>query len=358
MTAIVDSKLCRRCGVEKPFSAFAKHSNKGDGLQPWCRVCKVEAQRANRSTKAPNPVSCTSKVCSTCKTEKPSAAFSKCASAADGIQVQCKACKAESHRKHFVPKPPRVKRIKPPKPERVKPVYPDGHSLCTRCKCVKPFSQFNTHPRRSNGVTFWCKECISANSKKTRGGKIFTGLIAESQACQKCGVEKNISEFYRHKRDGVLTWCKTCFKTAKADFQVKKREHVTRTRKEKTCIQCNTLKPISEYRRSRRCIDGRSLRCVECDAKSLEHAKKMNNLNARKREYIMENASPRWADRKAIRAIYNKARALEKRDGIKRHVDHIIPVRHKLVCGLHVENNLQILTARENLKKHNRFEIQ
>jgi hypothetical protein len=65
-------------------------------------------------------------------------------------------------------------------------------------------------------------------------------------------------------------------------------------------------------------------------------------------------ATPPWADFSIIRKIYAEAAQLSFETGIPHVVDHIIPLNHPLVCGLHNQFNLQAITKEANDKKSNR----
>ena len=70
-------------------------------------------------------------------------------------------------------------------------------------------------------------------------------------------------------------------------------------------------------------------------------------LNA-KRKAIKLKATPKFANLNKIKEIYKNCPK-------GYHVDHIVPLNNKNVCGLHVEWNLQYLTASANLSKSNKL---
>ena len=82
------------------------------------------------------------------------------------------------------------------------------------------------------------------------------------------------------------------------------------------------------------------------------------NATTTKRRATKLNATPPWLTndhKKQITKIYKSCSEISKQTGVQHHVDHIVPLKGKEVCGLHVPWNLQILTATENLSKNNRL---
>ena len=80
--------------------------------------------------------------------------------------------------------------------------------------------------------------------------------------------------------------------------------------------------------------------------------------NERARQARKTQAMPVWLTKEhlsSIRSIYKQAADWSKKLGKKMHVDHIVPIKGKQVCGLHVPWNLQILAQSENCVKHARL---
>ena len=111
------------------------------------------------------------------------------------------------------------------------------------------------------------------------------------------------------------------------------------------CTRCGLVKLHKEFdsNTGRRC--GKNNYCRPCF-----YLSQGSNLKRRAAEYKASklNRTPKWANIDKIREIYE-----ECPEGY--HVDHIIPLNGINVSGLHVENNLQYLLAKDNLKKSNKY---
>jgi hypothetical protein len=78
-------------------------------------------------------------------------------------------------------------------------------------------------------------------------------------------------------------------------------------------------------------------------------------MQGRIRRASEARATPSWADRKAVLLKWKEAKFLTGSTGTQYSVDHIVPLHHPLVCGLHVENNLAVITLDENIRKSNNY---
>lgn len=124
--------------------------------------------------------------------------------------------------------------------------------------------------------------------------------------------------------------------------------------KDGSCAPCRRERARDKYAKMKLSPD----KYEAWKARSRAHARirkelELQEITKTRPEYLLD-ATPSWltieqvAD---IEAMYFKARYLTKRTGIPHVVDHIIPLNHPEVSGLHVPWNLQVITAKENAAK-------
>jgi len=171
-----------------------------------------------------------------------------------------------------------------------------------------------------------------------------------TKRCSKCKAEKELAEFYKDRStcDGLTCQCKSCAKTKSVLWRLKNPEKakahsiawpiVNRERANATKVAWARKNP-DKTRGSKRTY-------------SRAHPDKDTAKNAVRRARKL-CATPKWADLDLIAATYTMARAITDLTGIKYTVDHIVPLQAKLVCGLHVGCNLQLLTKSQNSIKSN-----
>jgi hypothetical protein len=84
------------------------------------------------------------------------------------------------------------------------------------------------------------------------------------------------------------------------------------------------------------------------------------NKASAKRKASKLDRTPSWLtddDLWIINEIYDLAAKRTKMHGFKWHVDHIIPLQGKLVSGLHVPANMQVISATDNHRKNNKYKV-
>lgn len=147
--------------------------------------------------------------------------------------------------------------------------------------------------------------------------------------CTVCKELKNPDNFYISKQGILSSKCKPCMSEHYKIRYIENRDSILKKSAEwKLNNREKKLKTHAEYKR--------------------KNKGKYAALEAKRRASKLK-ATPKWADLKAIEDFYNNCP-----EGY--HVDHIVPLQGKHVCGLHVLDNLQYLPAKENIMKGNRYE--
>ena len=189
--------------------------------------------------------------------------------------------------------------------------------------------------------------------------------FGNTKRCSKCKETKDTGEFTKHKgtKDGLRYQCKVCSRECNLAGRHKYTRRNTlagppdRTGTKK-CYDCGETKHKTEFSVSASKKDGLQGSCKPCDrvlssqwAKDnpAKHCAKTARRKARKLK-----ATPSWEDKRKTLWYYDESQRLTAETGEVHHVDHMVPLNHWSVRGLHWHMNFDVLPGAENNSKGNR----
>ena len=162
----------------------------------------------------------------------------------------------------------------------------------------------------------------------------------EHKKCSCCKEIKAYSYFHKNKakKDKLSTQCKQCSNLISSERRKVKAEETAQYLKD---YRHKNKEKLKEYFKQWQ----------------LANKATVNNNNSKYRAR-KQKATVSWANEHEIQYYYNLAAFFTGLSGgfVKYHVDHIVPLKGKNVCGLHVHNNLQLLKESDNLRKKNRHD--
>lgn len=193
------------------------------------------------------------------------------------------------------------------------------------------------------------------------------------KVCNKCNVEKSLEEFSNLKssKDGLSYLCKVCNNIKGKEWRVnnpiKAKENSKKGRlinldKSKQYIKEWSVKPSNKDRikLSRdKYIKNNPAKIRESSRNYTQKNKDKANAQTAKHRSAKKVNTPKVLEKREFAKItefYTNAKKMELINNILYHVDHIIPLIHDNISGLNVPWNLQILPAKENLSKGNKFD--
>lgn len=234
-------------------------------------------------------------------------------------------------------------------------MMPSPTKTCLDCKEAKALpGNFNKNCRKPDGFDIYCKECCRIRSaaswekRRARDPSYSTRKSREFRARNPEAVRAYAVAWLRENPEKRQQYYR--------DFYTKNRIRLLAA--DKAAREANIEKFLQreraslEKRKPQKEIAARAWRAA--------NPHKIAKAAALRRARIARR-TPLWLtgmDFEMIDAIYECAQLMSSSTGVPHHVDHEIPLKGRLVSGLHVPANLRVIPATENLKKNNSWSVE
>jgi hypothetical protein len=221
---------------------------------------------------------------------------------------------------------------------------------CKDCKKKKPLSSFYKTKRENGAVRYLavCKPCFGTRS------------AASYQKRREANL-KRAKQYREENEDGVKAYLREWYKKNRKKVIAKSRAYQALSERK----QADKKRLASAYLENREEVRARqNARNATPEGKLKQKVRYLKHYAANKSYYAAKSLSGRvkrktaklpWVKYEDLKPWYEMAKELSQRTGTKHVVDHIVPLKHRDVCGLHVPWNLQVIPELENLRKHNRL---
>jgi hypothetical protein len=219
--------------------------------------------------------------------------------------------------------------------------------VCSKCEIAKSVSEFGPVKASKDGLNRRCRHCVLAGRDK-ENLKLWRennkarirelGRLSEKRQLSDPNSPRSLRNKSQEAKDYHAAW------------YLLNREKVLASCKER---QASRKPEIQEYNRLHY-IRNKARKALTSRLWQQSNKDRVNALVSKYRAK-KKLATPAWTDFEKVVSFYTSSHALGMLTGEWYHVDHIVPIQSEFVCGLHCEQNLRVITGKDNVTKGNRW---
>ena len=233
---------------------------------------------------------------------------------------------------------------------------------CRVCATDKPLELFQKDPRTKSGYAGRCLSCASIYKRRHYEAN-REHVLAVNRAWRvshpEAGIviQKRYYEAHPERRaEASRAWKERNIDRCKASRAIHREKNKVATKVARQKRESENKEKYARLRLEYKLANPEAWRASQEKHRLANLDRFAAKEQLRRAKKI--NATPAWltpTQKAEMLGFYTESRAVTEQTGVEHEVDHIVPLRGRLVCGLHVPWNLQVITASQNASKGNRF---